>query len=289
MNHKCAHFWGAISLLSLLLTIQAQAGPDPCNGRFEFFDPNSDFNTPTDWQHANYTAVVNHFIPHPVPRQGETTNWKIDPEVGLSPFEGDYFLVLSNGDMPGEPSYAKVWQTIAVEAGNKLTGAYFFGTCDYLPYNDFADIRLIPLPDDSNLSEISIVYISVEDVCNYGSLSGWTRFEKTFTADEAGTYDLIIRVSDYGEDIYWDSYFAVDGLVLCRYPSGVGDFTCDCTVNFQDFTLFAADWLRDCSDPLVYNDPNTNCRLGTNLSGSSPVDIDDLWIMSEHWLEGTKE
>jgi len=289
MNCKCAHFWGAISLLFLLLTAQAQAIPDPCNGRFELFDYNNtiDINTPTGWQHENYTAVVGYFVPKP--ENGTTTNWRINLQTGLLPFEGEHFLVLSTGNVPRQAvKYAKVWQSITVEAGDKLTGVYFFGTCDYLPYNDLADINLVPLPGESNLSVINIAHISIEDVGDYNSLSGWKRFEYTFDTNKAGTYDLTIFVSDYG-DLAYESYFAVDGLVLCHNPPVTGDLSCDCTVNFQDFALLAVDWLCDCNNPNVYNDPNSNCLLGTDLTGDGPVDIKDLQIMSEYWLEGTKE
>lgn len=288
MNCKCAHFWGAMSLLSVFLTIQAQAIPDPCNGRFEFFDYNSvlDINTPTDWQCENYTDVVGHFIPHP--EQGGFTNWRIDTTNGLFPFEGEHFLVLSTGDIRPEPSYAKAWQTITVEAEDKLTGVYFFGTCDYKPYYDFAYIKLIPPPGDLNLSEVNVVQISISDLGDFSSMSGWKRFEYTFDVNQAGTYDLTILVGDY-VDAVWDTYFIVDGIVLCHNPPPAGDLSCDCTVDFQDFAFLAKDWLCDCNDPDSYKDPNTNCLLGTDLTGDGPVDINDLQVMSEHWLEGTKE
>lgn len=286
MNCKCAHFWGAISLLSVFLTTQVISAP--YNGRFELFDYNDtiDINTPTGWQYENYTDVVGHFIPHPEP--GETTNWRINLQTGLLPFEGEHFLVLSTGDMPEQVAYAKVWQSITVGAGDKLTGVYFFGTCDYKPYNDFAYIKLIPPRNDPNLSEVNIVQISIQDLGDFSSMSGWERFEKTFDVNQAGTYDLTILVSDYGDAI-WDTYFAVDGIVLCHNPPPAGDLSCDCTVNFEDFALLAVDWLCDCNNPNVYNDPNSNCLLGTDLTGDGPVDTKDLQIMSEYWLEGTKE
>ena len=305
MNCKCTHLWGVMGLLSLFLTIQVQAAPDPCNGRFEFYDFNDvlEINTPTGWQHENYTAVVGQFKPG----RGGVNHWRIDPNIGLFPFEGNYFLVLSTGGVVPEPNHAKVWQNINIEAGNKLTGVYFFGTRDYINpmyyprFNDWAEIKLIPT--DSNPQGINLVHVTVEDMGSFGygdngSMSGWKRFEYTFDADQAGNYDLIISVSDYWDADY-DTYFAIDGLVLCQNPPQSGDLSCDCTVNFQDFALFAADWLYDCNDPSIhndpnsdpnlYNDPNTNCLLGTDLSKNGPVDINDLQIMTEHWLEGTKE
>jgi hypothetical protein len=262
---------------------------NPNNGRFEFFDFNDtfDINTPTGWICENYTDVVSNFIPHPEPDQGSFENWRINTKTGLFPFEGNYFLVLSTGDVRPEPTYAKVWQTITVATGDKLTGVYFFGTCDYLVYDDFGEIKLIAEPN-LGLSDMTLVRISITDVGSHGSLSGWTRFEHTFEANEAGNYNLVISVNDDIDSI-WDTYFAVDGLALCKNASQFGDINGDCTTNFQDFALLAADWLSNCNNPDVFNDPNSNCRLGTNLTGNGLIDNNDLQIMSEYWLDGTKQ
>jgi hypothetical protein len=305
MNCKCAHFWGAISLLSLCLTVQGFGAPDVTNGRFELYDYNQilDINTPTDWQCENYTAVVGYFVPQP--GRGATTNWRINLQTGLLPFEGEHFLVLSTGNVSQPVQYAKVWQSITVQAGEKLTGVYFFGTCDYIQsypsFNDWGEITLVHETDPNQ--DVNLVHVAVEDVGSFGigdngSMSGWKRFEYVFDANHTGTYNLIILVSDYG-DLDYESYLAVDGLVLCHNPPVTGDLNCDCTVDFQDFALLAADWLCDCNDPNVhndpqskpdlYNDPNFNCLLGTDLTGDGPVDTNDLQVMSEHWLEGTKE
>jgi hypothetical protein len=303
MNCKYAHFWCAVSLISIVLTTQSRSAPDPCNGRFELFDYNSaiDINTPIGWQHENYTAVVGYFIPQP--QSGSTTNWRIG---SLFPFEGEHFLVLSTGNMPRETiTYSKIWQSVTIQGREKLTGVYFFGTCDYIAnypsFNDWAEIKLVHATDP-NL-DVNIIHVAVENVGSFGagdngSMSGWKRFEYTFDTNQEGTYDLTISVNDYGDAAY-ESYFAVDGLVLCHDPPQSGDLNCDCTVDFQDFALLAADWLCDCNDPNVhndpqsdpnlYNDPNSNCLLGTDLSGNGIVDTNNLQIISQHWLEGTKE
>lgn len=275
---------------------------EPNNGRFELFDVNGPygtygFNTPTGWYcDANYAAVVDKLTPRDY-------RWKL--QTDLLPFDGNHFLLLSTGTeniLRYEPNNAKIWQTISVNAGDKLTGVYFFGTRDYSSFLDWGEIKLTPLAD-SNLHELSIVYVTVEDVGSFGSndagsMSGWKRFEYTFNADEAGIYKLTIRACDYHDAVY-DTFFAVDGLVLCHNPAQAGDFSCDCTVNFEDFAFLAADWLCNCkdpnifndpqSDPNLYNDPNSNCLLGTDLSNDGPVDANDLMILSENWLEGIKE
>lgn len=283
-----------VLILGILLV--SQAAGDPNNGRFEFFDHNEtlDINRPSGWYYdANYAAVVSSLTPR-------DSLWKLT--TNLIPFEGDYFLLLSTGTENlniTEPYGTEIRQTINAEAGDKLTGVYFFGTIDYSGFIDWGTIRAIPIENPSQ--PIEIVYVTVEDVGSYGSgdtgsMSGWRRFEYTF--ETAGTYELNISVNDYSDSIY-DSFFAVDSLVLCHNPSGAGDFSCDCTVNFEDFVFLAADWMCNCKDPNVfddpesdpnfYNDPDRNCLLGTDLSNNGPVDVNDLGILSENWLEGTKE
>jgi hypothetical protein len=282
-----------------LLISCAMAAPN--NGGFELFDYNSTIgiNTPAGWNtDNNYTAVVNHLTPR-------DSRWKLKKD--LLPFNGNSFLLLGTGKenvLRKEPNQANVWQTITVNAGDKLTGVFFFGTLDYYPYLDWAEIKLGQSPlVNLNLSSLMLVHVTAGNVGSFdqydaGSMSGWKRFEHTFTPEEAGTYTLIIRVCDYGDSEY-DSFFAVDSFVLCRNPAQAGDFSCDCTVNFEDFVYLANDWLCNCKDPNVhndpqsdpnyYNDPNSNCLLGTDLTGNGPVNTNDFRIMSEHWLEGIKE
>jgi hypothetical protein len=299
MSCKCAHFWGVISLISLFLIIPAQAAtPDPCNGRFELYEFSVlyDTNIPVGWEHTNYTAVVGHFIPNPLDSyegQGSDLNWLLDPCIGLFPYEGDYFLVLSTGNIryyTRNTLYAKVWRPITVADGDKLIGAYFFGTYEApeTVYNDYGEIRLIPA--DSNLPQLVPVHITVQDVGRQSSMKGWKRFEYTFNANQAGLYTLTILVQDVVDALY-NSYFAVDGLVLCKDACGGGDISLDCTTNFSDFALLAKGWLYNCNDPNNYNnpDPNSGCRLDIDLTGGGFIDFNDLQIMTDHWLEGTQE
>jgi hypothetical protein len=283
MSCKCAHFWGAISLLFLFLTTQAVSAPNcPNNGRFELYEFNDvlDINVPTGWQHENYTDVIGYLEPNN-PRY---PFWKIDR---LLPFEGNYFLTLRTGSDSTEPYYAKVWQTITVDACSTLIGAYFFGTYDWLEWNDYAEIKLIPVTDP-NLHELELVHVSVQDVGDYNSMKGWERFAYTFDTNESGTYYLTIAIYNVLDEKI-TSYFAVDGLVLCESGSNGGDINLDCTTDFSDFALMAVDWLCDCNDPIYYKDPNTNCQLDTDLTGDGHIDSNDLQVMSDHWLEGIKQ
>ncbi len=299
MNCKYVQFKGVVVVIVSLLISQVYADPNGIiNGSFELYDVNTvlEFNMPTGWNtDGHYTAIVDHLTPR-------GPKWKLKKD--LLPFDGNHFLLLSTGmerKLPTDPNQANVWQTITVNAGDKITGVYFFGTVDYNVYKDWATIQLIPM--EPNLSYLQLVYVDVVKVGSWhqyetGSISGWKRFEHTFTFGEAGTYTLVIRVCDYKDNLY-DSFFAVDSLVLCHNPAQAGDFSCDCTVNFKDFAYFAHDWRCNCKDPNVhndhqsdpnyYNDPNSYCLLGTDLNNDGPVDINDLQIMSEHWLEGIKE
>ena len=120
----------------LILFFSKPAVSEILNGDFEDYIAGSDFNTPADWNTTNYTAVVGNFIPHPI--QGNTGNWQIDVEAGLDPFEGDHFVVLSTGDVEPDPQYAEIVQRVHTSPNEVLFGAYFFGTCDYMPFNDYA-------------------------------------------------------------------------------------------------------------------------------------------------------
>ena len=48
---------------------------------------------------------------------------------------------------------------------------------------------------------------------------------------------------------------ALDNVNLCYAPE-YGDLNYDCFVDMFDFSLFAEDWLCDCSDPANLPDPN---------------------------------
>ena len=279
MSYKYLQF---ILILCITVPVCAQI----YNGDFELIDQNSplDFNAPLDWERESYAAIANNFVPKP--EKGATSNWKIDVQKGLYPFEGESFVVLSTGDLSAplpDPQYAQIKQRIMVSTGQRLAGVYFFGTCDYIPYEDFATIKLVPIPN-SGLRDIILINIDVGDVGSYGSMDGWDFFEYTFSEIEAGIYELVLTVSDLGDAIF-KSYLAVDNITLC-YAPGYGDLNYDCQVNMFDFTLFANDWLQDCSDPNYLADPNNNCRYGTDIDNNGPVDANDLYLMSQFWLGG---
>ena len=274
-----------LTIFIIQVCMPAGVHADIFNGDFELSEPNAiiDTNTPTGWQTKNYVNVVSNFIPEPNQANGNADDWKIDIVEGLNPFEGQSFVVLSNSDVKPEPTYAHISQQIEVLQGQTLAGMYFFGTCDYIPFEDYATIKLIP-NSNSNLRDIILININVNDVGSFSSMAGWEKFEHTFTQEEAGFYELVLSVTD-SSDIIYKSYLAVDNIRLCYTPEQ-GDLNQDCRVNMIDFAFLANDWLNDCSDPDYYSDPNSLCKFGTDINGDGPVDMKDLFFIAQNWLTG---
>ena len=238
------------------------------------------FYPPEGWIRKNYTAVLDHFAPDP--NEADYSQWKIDIEQGLEPVEGQSFVLLTTGDINDVSEFGSLRQDIYVYEGQSISGYYFFGTLDYIPFPDWANIMMVPSNPDSPLRDITLVYVSVETVDSFSSMDDCQYFEHTFTADEEGGYHLIIRVEDYWDEMY-TSYFAVDGLSMC--DNGLeGDLNHDCLVNFKDFAFLATDWFENCSDSAYFLDPYSNCNKGTDLNGDGPVDLNDLEIMSDNWI-----
>ncbi len=268
-NNIFRYFILLLIILCLLLNVKG-AGISNCD--FEFEEPNDslNFNPPKEWEYENYAAVVSNFIPEP--ERGFTYNWQIDVNNGLDPNYGEYFLVLSSGDIVPEPTYARVSQQIAVETGWKISGYYFFGTCDYTPYSDYATIELIP--SNSSMEDIILANITVEQVGDYGSTAGWQYFEYTFNSTQAGTYDLVMSVNDRQDNIF-KSYLAVDHLKLQCIN---GDMNNDCIVNMYEYSLISQKWGIDCSNPDI------DCSE-FDLSEDGFINLEDLGIISDLWLD----
>jgi hypothetical protein len=253
------------------------------NGGFEEIEPNGllDFDPPACWARENYAGVMERFFP--TPSEGNTSNWKIDPEIGLRPAEGDTFIVVSSGEIDPDPYYGLISQEVYVLEGQTIFGYYFFGTSEWDNYYDTAFIKMQPLGPNSNPRGITLVSTGVAVVGEAGSMERWKRFEHTFTSEEEGGYSIVIRVDDY-EDFVYPSYLAVDGMSLCDYKP-VGDLNGNCRVDFSDFSLLANDWLQDCNDPNYLADPNNCCVYGTDIDENGPVDMNDMMYISDYWLE----
>ncbi|HBG78931.1 MAG TPA: hypothetical protein DDW84_08870 [Phycisphaerales bacterium] len=288
MNYRFAYLCGVcFCLCCFCASMSALADSNDINNPgFEIFDINSppDFNAPAGWKRTNYTAVMSSFAGRF--SNLRPPNWPLDQDIGLLPYEGERFVVLSTGDLLPEPNHAELRQSITIKPGDRLTGAYFFGTNDWTPYDDWGAIQLVQ--PDTNIIEVNIIRVCVADVESFRSMRGWQRFDYIFDANQAGEYDLRIFISDKQDYIY-NSYFAVDGLVICPNSPISGDINADCAVDFFDFAMLANDWLCDCNDLSVFNDPNHNCMYGTDSDNNGIVDFNDLQDIIEYWLSGTMQ
>ncbi|OQY07491.1 MAG: hypothetical protein B6I25_01655 [Planctomycetales bacterium 4572_13] len=264
-----------------LLLVQAVGFCQIQNGRFEIPDPNRAtewFTPPKYWDFENYANTLSEFTPQPAHNQ--TIEWTIP-----SPFEGEYFLLLSTEDVEGPGSdgqikHSAAWQVLHARTGDVLVGAYFFGTCDYTPFGDIGTIVLEPNDPIDGLRPITLVDIEVSDIGNFGSTDGWQTFQHTFDSSQTGDYTIRCKVEDYTDKIY-RSYLAVDNLRICSAIPAYGDLNMDCGVDLLDFSVLGSVWLADCND---ISDPNAPCHLA-DMDKSGIVDPNDLVLMSEHWLE----
>jgi hypothetical protein len=69
---------------------------------------------------------------------------------------------------------------------------------------------------------------------------------------------------------------------VLQWQIPICDFLCPDGVNFIDFAFFASHWLDEMCNPANYY-----CQ-GTDLSRSGSVDLNDLDIFTDHWLEGIR-
>lgn len=294
-----------LAMMCALLVCQAAAIVSPFNGSFELSEPNESkssqfsfpINDPNGWQTINFVTVSSGFLPLNFP--GTKTNWQINMDIGLRPFKGNNVLVLSSSD--SSVGTAEARQSVTIGEGDRITGAYFFGTCDYRPWDDWGDIRLIP--KTSGLPVILVAYADIDLLGeNFGSFGGWQKFSHIFSAAEAGDYDLVLSVNDK-DDFQLESYLIVDNITIFRNdPANPqpedGDFNCDGTVDIADFAMLANDWQYDCAHPRMYDDrdhstqyydPNCNCLLGTDMNKNGIVEYNDITILSDNWLLGQKQ
>lgn len=263
------------SLLILIFTGSLCA--EILNAGFEVSEPNEilGIDMPVDWECHRYTAVDSSFIPD----ADSSRSWKLDDINGLEPYEGEFFVMLSTFTITADIRYAKISQIVEFFEGQKLSGAYFFGTYDYSPFDDYARITLVPL--DPEEEDRIILDVDVSDIGSRSSMDGWETFEYIFTAENAGIYNLVISVTDLADNAL-TSFFAVDGLGICWIPEH-GDINGDCEVNLTDFYCLSNDWLQ--YDPnYISSDPNFWREYETDFDGSHQVDVNDLSLMSENWL-----
>lgn len=275
-----------IRFFAIFILFQACIFGSIQNGRFEIPDPNqmTQYMTPPmNWQIENYAALLEFLIPNP--ENGPTVTWKIE-----HPAEGQTFCLLSTGDLYGPGSdqlitRSSISQSVSFASGDILMGSYFFGTCDYFPYNDTGSIVLFPVDPNDGLRDILLATANVEDVGNFGSTEDWVNFSYTFNEATQGQYLLTCEVIDV-RDTKYKSYLAVDNLRVCFGTPLYGDINLDCAVDLTDFDFFAHLWMADCSDPNTY-DPNLPCTIA-DFNPDELIDPNDLLLFTDCWLENYK-
>jgi hypothetical protein len=285
------------------------------NGLFENGDPNLTtygFTPPIYWQRIPspdrlddcYAGLDPNFVP-PESR----AEWSIP-----SPYQGDAFVVLSTGGLgdDGAIQSAAITQEVFLNEGDTIIGAYFFGTTDYRPYNDYGCIYLEQAaepndyPDSLEYFEIPQAQCSVNSIGSFKSTlelspdtGGWIAFSHTIEPNQVGPYYLRCEVVDVLDTIY-NTYFAIDGLRICRGGQPIADLDWDCDVDLQDYAIISRAWLTFCPDiaiddpnfpgdpndyPLPVTDPNIPCQLA-DLDNSWFVEPNDLMIFWDQWLLG---
>jgi len=258
-----------ISLLITFIPATAPAWAQVANPSFEGIESGSDYNRPLHWDTFKFASVVESFMPD---NEHYLQYWAT---TLVCPVDQKRFVLLSTANTFGKTEYSSLTQTITIEPGERLSGSYFFGTYDYMPWNDYATITLIP-QEGLPLPEITLVHIDVQTVGDYKSTAGWRSFEHFFDSQNAGIYDLVLLVANFG-DFEFPSFLAVDNINLCTPPEH-GNINGDCVVDFTDFAVLAENWLQPCSYPYWCNK--------ADLDHSQTVDQNDLQGIARHWLAG---
>ena len=202
-----------------------------------------------------------------------------------SAYEGSTFVLLSTGGFNGIPDRdirgSRISQRVYLSAGDTITGTCFFGTTDYMPFNDYAQISLEPAgePGTPSIPATFVIpgtYCNVETVGSSQS-TGWISFSYTIEPDHGGDYYLCCEVSDIGDPIF-NSYYAIDGLRICRGGKPDSDLDYNCGVDLVDFAYLANYWGLDDCDGL------DDCGRA-DIDGSGDVGVGDLAAVAEDWLK----
>jgi hypothetical protein len=94
-----------------------------------------------------------------------------------------------------------------------------------------------------------------------------------YNATDIGT----CNVAFYDHAVSWE--YPIYFLTFSHVPTR--DFNCDTKVDFADLAVFASYWqLIGCNDP-------NGCE-GTDLDTNGNIDLNDLILFTEYWLESTQ-
>lgn len=186
------------------------------------------------------------------------------------------------------------WEFFTIDADSYLAFASGWGVADSKIYKfngtSFADFQTIPTTYASDWEFFTVgndSYLSL--ACSYGADSKVYKFDGTSfiefqsipTSDAVDWEIFTIDGATYAAVANWyNGYtFDVDSTVY-KWYSCVGSFDSDCDVDNLDFAIFAAAWLAQDDQP----EWNPDCNIG--LSADDVIDIGDLAVFADHWLDG---
>lgn len=148
----------ALILISAFL-INGAVVAELINGDFEVAEPNS--TQITGWDTEFYAKVHDAFYPDP--ERGNISGWVLT-DNGLLPKINDHFLLLSTGDIGPDNTTSKgvATQIFTAEPGESLLGWFFFGTCDYMGWNDRAIIKLNRPDPNTPGEQIKLIWTHID-------------------------------------------------------------------------------------------------------------------------------
>ncbi len=271
---------------SFLSIFSFPASAQVMNGDFELSEPNALGALPTGWTTKNYARV--HESYQPVFERGQQASWSFYDNTVL-PWSGSKFLVLSTGDVPGVSdsaiTHGMARQLITFKKGDTLRGKYFFGTGDYLGWNDWAEVKLVPYdPNDRTKRSILVKYVDVQEVGDYKSTDGWQTFSHQFTVADAGSYYLECIVWDRTDAIY-KSYLMIDAVESSQLPPDA-DYNADGKVDYADLAVFASVLYTDCTDPnsiCTYIDAKGE-EVSFDFNNDQTITPEDMAPLGDNWL-----
>ncbi|AQT70044.1 Serine/threonine-protein kinase PrkC [Anaerohalosphaera lusitana] len=196
-------------------------------------------------------------------------------------------LIISDGP---SPDYVDIVVEVDLTTTEKLTGGNLeipvtisnTGTVNAVPNDPYYFDTTAYIETDQQVDWNSLGETSAVAELEMSSLAAGSDHvgKLTFVApQQAGTYYVRIKGDDFDsveesdETNNWSSIITLNILE----PLDVADITGDGSVNFKDFAKLAGNWLNSC-DSLTYCD-------GADVNRDKHIDILDLIVLSEFWLE----
>ena len=201
-----------ICALAVLILAVGRAQADIINGSFDETPLLTGWNSYTP--DGGLIAVVGSHGPlAPRIRSGDSAV-PADPRVtSWGPTDGPYFVTL-RVDGPG--NWTQLYQSFTAPAGYELTFDYFWGSQDYMPYNDVATGELL---SGVGVGGTVVETLFSESVASDpGSFYGTPWESVNYTIPITGTYTLLFQVANNGDDEN-HSFIGIDNVATRRIPA----------------------------------------------------------------------